>query len=125
MKITNLFKEKKKSNKRRNMKNTDGLDSDEEKFKELDSHLINSKIKFKYPKQKQLKAQKTLSDLKSLKASQDNDSKSTQAFSKKLDDLKEVTNLSSDKREINDVVMKDESHKSQNVFENGEDIGSL
>ena len=117
MKITNLFKEKKKSNKRRNMKNTDGLDSDEEKFKELDSHLINSKIKFKYPKQKQLKAQKTLSDLKSLKASQDNDSKSTQAFSKKLDDLKEVTNLSSDKREINDVVMKDESHKSQNVFE--------
>ena len=93
MKITNLFKEKKKSNKRRNMKDTDGLDSDDEKFKEFDSHLINQKIKFKYPNQKPSKPQKTLDDLKNSKAPQDNDSKSTQAFSKKLEDLLEVSNL--------------------------------
>jgi hypothetical protein len=117
MKITNLFKEKKKSNKRRNMKDTDGLDSDDEKFKEFDSHLINQKIKFKYPKQKPSKPQKTLDDLKNSKAPQDNDSKSTQAFSKKLEDLLEVSNLSSDKREIKDVVMKDETHKNEKVFE--------
>ena len=117
MKITNLFKEKKKSNKRRNMKDTDGLDSDDEKFKEFDSHLINQKIKFKYPKQKPSKPQKTLDDLKNSKAPQDNDSKSTQAFSKKLEDLLEVSNLSSDKREIKDIVMKDETHKNEKVFE--------
>ena len=117
MKITNLFKEKKKSNKRRNMKDTDGLDSDDEKFKEFDSHLINQKIKFKYPKQKPSKPQKTLDDLKNSKATQDNDSKSTQAFSKKLEDLLEVSNLSSDKREIKDIVMKDETHKNEKVFE--------
>ena len=117
MKITNLFKEKKKSNKRRNMKDTDGLDSDDEKFKEFDSHLINQKIKFKYPKQKPSKPQKNLDDLKSSKAPQDNDSKSTQAFSKKMEDLLEVSNLSSDKREIKDVVMKDETHQNEKVFE--------
>ena len=117
MKITNLFKEKKKSNKRRNMKDTDGLDSDDEKFKEFDSHLINQKIKFKYPKQKPSKPQKTLDDLKNSKAPQDNDSKSTQAFSKKLEDILEVSKLSSDKREIKDVVMKDETHKNEKVFE--------
>ena len=117
MKITNLFKEKKKSNKRRNMKDTDGLDSDDEKFKEFDSHLINQKIKFKYPKQKVSKPQKNLDDLKSSKAPQDNDSKSTQAFSKKLEDILEVSKLSSDKREIKDVVMKDETHKNEKVFE--------
>ena len=117
MKITNLFKEKKKSNKRRNMKDTDGLDSDDEKFKEFDSHLINQKIKFKYPKQKPSKPQKTLDNLKNSKATQDNDSKSTQAFSKKLEDLLEVSNLSSDKRELKDIVMKDETHKNEKVFE--------
>ena len=117
MKITNLFKEKKKSNKRRNMKDTEGLDSDDEKFKEFDSHLINQKIKFKYPKQKVSKPQKNLDDLKSSKAPQDNDSKSTQAFSKKLEDILEVSKLSSDKREIKDVVMKDETHKNEKVFE--------
>ncbi len=118
MKITNLFKEKKKSNKRCSMKNVEGLDSDEEKFKEFDSHIIkNPKIKFKYPKQKPVKTQKTLNDIKISKPIQENDSKSTQAFSKKLEDLIEVPNLVSDKIEIKDVVMKDVSNKTENVFE--------
>ena len=118
MKITNLFKEKKKSNKRCSMKNVEGLDSDEEKFKEFDTHIIkNPKIKFKYPKQKPVKTQKTLNDIKISKPIQENDSKSTQAFSKKLEDLIEVPNLVSDKIEIKDVVMKDVSNKTENVFE--------
>ena len=86
LKITNLFKEKKKSNKRSNMKNTDGLDSEDEKLKEFESHqFINQKIKFKFPKQKPQKAQKTLLDLKKSKEIQDTDSKSTQACSKKYE----------------------------------------
>ena len=65
MKITNLFKEKKKSQKRYAMKNASEVDSEEEKFKELDSHQIkNKKIKFLYPKPKPRKTQKTLNDLK-------------------------------------------------------------
>lgn len=64
LKITNLFKEKKKSNKRYTIKNDLGIDSDEEKSKELESHDIkNKKIKFLYPKPKPRKTQKTLQDI--------------------------------------------------------------
>lgn len=66
MKITNFFKEKQKTNKRCNMKNSDGIDIDELKFKEIDSHFFkNKKIKFQYPKPKGGKTLKTLSSLKS------------------------------------------------------------
>ena len=93
MKITNFFKEKQKTNKRCNMKNSDGIDIDELKFKEIDSHFFkNKKIKFQYPKPKGGKTLKTLSILKSKEkkgSSNDIDSKSTQAFSKKIGNLLE------------------------------------
>ena len=91
MKITNLFKEKKKSYKRNNMKNIDdGVDSDDEQFKEFESHQIkNQKIKFSYPNQKTSKTQKTLNILKNGKKPKDIDSKSTQAFSKQFENLLE------------------------------------
>ena len=93
MKITNLFKEKKKSQKRYAMKNASEVDSEEEKFKELDSHQIkNKKIKFLYPKPKPRKTQKTLNDLKYEKDRTGTESKSTQAFSKKIDDILEISN---------------------------------
>ena len=120
IKITNLFKEKKKSNKRRNMKSTDGLDSDDEKFKEFESHEFKSqKVKFKYPKQKKIKPQKTLNDLIESKEPQENDSKSTQAFSKKLQNLLDEPILISDKGETKDIIMKDEYIKKteNNIFE--------
>ena len=96
MKITNLFKEKKKSQKRYAMKNASEVDSEEEKFKELDSHQIkNKKIKFLYPKPKPRKTQKTLNDLKYVKDTTGTESKSTQAFSKKIDDILEISNKNS------------------------------
>ena len=120
-KITNLFKEKKKSNKRRNMKNTDGLDNDDEKFKELASHQFkNQKIKLKYPKQKPPKTQKTLKDLEKTTESQNNDSKSTQAFSKKYQNLLNEPNTI-DETELKDVDMKEiisnKNDKNDNIFE--------
>ena len=91
MKITNLFKEKKKSYKRHNMKNIyDGVDSDDEQFKEFESHQIkNQKIKFSYPNQKTSKTQKTLNILKNGQIPKDIDSKSTQAFSKQFEKILE------------------------------------
>ena len=48
LKITNLFKEKKKSNKRYTIKNDLGIDSDEEKSKELEKEsALYSSILFK------------------------------------------------------------------------------
>ena len=119
LKITNLFKEKKKSNKRSNMKNIDGLDSEDEKFKEFESHQFkNQKIKFKFPKQKPQKPQKTLLDLKKSKEITDIDSKSTQACSKKYEVMLDEYKPTKKKDELNDVDMKDETnHKSQCVFE--------
>ena len=122
LKITNLFKEKKKSNKRSNMKNTDGLDSDDEKLKEFESHQFkNLKIKFKNPKQKSRKTQKTLLDLKELKEpkeSQYNDSKSTQAFSKKYENLIDELNTKNKNDDLKEIVMKDETnHKPTSIFE--------
>ena len=121
MKITNLFKEKKKSNKRRNMKNTDVLDSDDEKFIELESHLFkNKKIKFNYPKQKSPKNKKTLNDIKVQKDSSEIDSKSTQAFSKKFGNVLDDKNLDVENGEFKDFLMKNETNsknKNENIFE--------
>ena len=118
-KITNLFKEKKKSNKRRNMKGTDGLDSDDEKFKELESHQIkDQKLKLKYPKKKPPKTQKTLDDLKKTIESQENDSKSTQAFSKKYENIINDIDKIDENIELTDITMKEEiSNKNDNIFE--------
>ena len=119
-KITNLFKEKKKSNKRSNMKNTYGLDSDDEKLKEFETHIFkNQKIKFKFTKQKPRKTLKTLLDLKESKEYQENDSQST--FSKKyinlVDDFN-PSNISYENDDIKEVVMKEETnHKPICIFE--------
>lgn len=111
LKITNLFKEKKKSNKRYTIKNDLGIDSDEEKSKELESHDIkNKKIKFLYPKPKPRKTQKTLQDLKYEKNSKGTESKSTQACSKKADDVcANLDNIDGD--------IKEDKDKKNNIFE--------
>ena len=117
LKITNLFKEKKKSNKRCRVKNADGIDIEDQKFKEFDSHLFKSKkVKFQYPKQKIRKTLKTLSDIKQTEEPEESDSKSTQAFSKKYENLI-IPLEENDERE--DVLMKEEklSQKSENIFE--------
>ena len=107
MKITNLFKEKKKSNKRYAMKNSSEIDSEEEKFKELDSHQIkNKKIKCLYPKSRPRKAQKTLNDIKFDKDIKGIESKSTQAFSKKMDNILD----NSDK---NNILINDDEQKEK------------
>ena len=111
LKITNLFKEKKKSNKRYTIKNDLGIDSDEEKSKELESHDIkNKKIKFLYPKPKPRKTQKTLQDLKYEKNSKGTESKSTQACSKKADNI--CANLDNI-----DADIKEDKDKKNNIFE--------
>lgn len=111
LKITNLFKEKKKSNKRYTIKNDLGIDSDEEKSKELESHDIkNKKIKFLYPKPKPRKTQKTLQDLKYEKNLKGTESKSTQACSKKADDV--CANLDNI-----DADIKEDKDKKNNIFE--------
>lgn len=111
LKITNLFKEKKKSNKRYTIKNDLGVDSDEEKSKELESHDIkNKKIKFLYPKPKPRKTQKTLQDLKYVKNLKGTESKSTQACSKKADDV--CANLDNI-----DADIKEDKDKKNNIFE--------
>jgi len=111
LKITNLFKEKKKSNKRYTIKNDLGIDSDEEKSKELESHEIkNKKIKFLYPKPKPRKTQKTLQDLKYEKNSKGTESKSTQACSKKADNI--CANLDNIDEDI-----KEDKDKKNNIFE--------
>ena len=125
MKITNFFKEKQKTNKRCNMKNSDGIDIDELKFKEIDSHFFkNKKIKFQYPKPKGGKTLKTLSSLKSKEkkgSSNDTDSKSTQAFSKKIGNLLEETlspSTTTQTDESKDIIMKEEEEKApQKLFE--------
>ena len=111
LKITNLFKEKKKSNKRYTIKNDLGIDSDEEKSKELESHDIkNKKIKFLYPKPKPRKTQKTLQDLKYEKNLKGTESKSTQACSKKADDVcANLDNIDGD--------IKEDKDKKNNIFE--------
>ena len=111
LKITNLFKEKKKSNKRYTIKNDLGIDSDEEKSKELESHGIkNKKIKFLYPKPKPRKTQKTLQDLKYEKNSKGTESKSTQACSKKADNIcANIDNIDAD--------IKEDKDKKNNIFE--------
>ena len=111
LKITNLFKEKKKSNKRYTIKNDLGIDSDEEKSKELESHDIkNKKIKFLYPKPKPRKTQKTLQDLKYEKNSKGTESKSTQACSKKADNIcANIDNIDAD--------IKEDKDKKNNIFE--------
>ena len=111
LKITNLFKEKKKSNKRYTIKNDLGVDSDEEKSKELESHEIkNKKIKFLYPKPKPRKTQKTLQDLKYEKNSKGTESKSTQACSKKADKIcANLDNIDGD--------IKEDKDKKNNIFE--------
>ena len=117
LKITNLFKEKKKSNKRCRVKNADGIDIEDQKFKEFDSHLFKSKkVKFQYPKQKIRKTLKTLSDIKQTEEPEESDSKSTQAFSKKYENLI-IPLEENDEKE--DVLMKEEklSQKSENIFE--------
>ena len=107
MKITNLFKEKKKSNKRYAMKNSSEIDSEEEKFKELDSHQIkNKKIKCLYPKSRPRKTQKTLNDIKFEKDIKGIESKSTQAFSKKMDNILD----NSDK---NNILINDDEQKEK------------
>ena len=121
MKITNLFKEKKKSNKRRNIKNKDGLDSEDEKLIELGSHIFkNQKIKFNYTKQKSPKNKKTLNDIKVQKESKEIDSKSTQAFSKKLENILDDAKSAIENEESKEVIMKDETNsknKINNIFE--------
>ena len=119
LKITNLFKEKKKSNKRSNMKNTEGLDSEDEKLKEFESHQFkNQKIKLKVLKQNPKKAQKTLLDLKKSKESKDNDTKSTQAFSKKYENVLDEFKPPKEKDELPEIVMKDDTtNKSSSIFE--------
>jgi hypothetical protein len=111
LKITNLFKEKKKSNKRYTIKNDLGIDSDEEKSKELESHDIkNKKIKFLYPKPKPRKTQKTLQDLKYEKNLKGTESKSTQACSKKADNIcANIDNIDAD--------IKEDKDKKNNIFE--------
>ena len=111
LKITNLFKEKKKSNKRYTIKNDLGIDSDEEKSKELESHDIkNKKIKFLYPKPKPRKTQKTLQDLKYEKNLKGTESKSTQACSKKADNI--CANLNNI-----DADIKEDKNKKNDIFE--------
>ena len=111
LKITNLFKEKKKSNKRYTIKNDLGIDSDEEKSKELESHDIkNKKIKFLYPKPKPRKTQKTLQDLKYEKNLKGIESKSTQACSKKADNI--CANLDNI-----DADIKEDKNKKNDIFE--------
>ena len=110
MKLTNVFKEKKKSNKR-NPKNIVEVDSEEEKFKELESHQIkNNKIKILYPKPRPKKIQKTLDDLKYGNNNKGNESKSTQAFSKKIDNI-----FNSSKKA--DIVMKEDNNKKEELLE--------
>ena len=113
LKITSIFKEKKKSHKRRTMKDGDEIDSEEEKFKELETHQIqNKKIKFLYPKSKPRKNKKTLKNLKYEKTDeQSNESKSTQAWSKKFDD---ICDDDSDKNKNKD---EEEHNEKKNIFE--------
>ena len=119
MKLTNLFKEKKKSNKRYTTKNSNEVDSEDEKFKELESHLINNnKIKILYPKPKQKKTQKTLNDLILKKEKDEIDSKSTQAFSKKTD------NLLNDSKKA-DEIMKEEKEKKAQLLELSEETKNI
>ena len=117
--LTNLFKEKKKSYKRYAAKNSNEVDSEEEKLKEMESHLIkNKKIKISYPKPKQKKTQKTLNDLILKKESEEIDSKSTQAFSKKTENL-------FDNSKKADIIMKEENDKNAHLLELSEETKNI
>ena len=119
MKLTNLFKEKKKSYKRYAAKNSNEVDSEEEKLKEMESHLIkNKKIKISYPKPKQKKTQKTLNDLILKKETEEIDSKSTQAFSKKTENL-------FDNSKKADIIMKEENDKKAHLLELSEETKNI
>ena len=98
-KITNIFKEKKNSNKRYSTKKETGLDSEEEKFKELESHQTKEKKIYLYPKSKHCKKKKTLKDLRYGKDIRGIESKSTQACSKKVDNV--LNSLKDDEESFN------------------------
>jgi len=110
--ISKYFKEKKISSKRYSIKNDSGIDSEEEKMKELESRQIkNKKIKFLYPKPKPRKTPTTLNDLKSEKKKiKGIESKSTQACSKKIDDMFNST-------ENNETLIKEENNKKKDLLE--------
>ena len=110
--ISKYFKEKKIPNKRYSIKNDSGIDSEEEKMKELESRQIkNKKIKFLYPKPKPGKTLTTLNDLKSEKKNiKGIESKSTQACSKKIDDM-------FNSAENNELLLKEENDKKKDLLE--------
>ena len=110
--ISKYFKEKKIPNKRYSIKNDSGIDSEEEKMKELESRQIkNKKIKFLYPKPKPGKTLTTLNDLKSEKKNiKGIESKSTQACSKKIDDM-------FNSAENNELLLKEENDKNKDLLE--------
>ena len=119
MKLTNLFKEKKKSNRRYAAKNIAEVDSEEEKFKELESHEIKKKkIKMIYPKPKPKKIQKTLDDLKHENNNKGNESKSTQACSKKIDNIFKSSKKS-------DIIMKEDKDKKEGLLELSEETKNI
>ena len=119
MKLTSVFKEKKKSNKRYAIKNFAEVDSEEEKFKELESHQIkNKKLNIFYPKPKAKKIQKTLNDLEYENNNKGNESKSTQACSKKIDNI-----LNTSKK--NDIIMKEDKDKKEDLLELSEETKNI
>lgn len=121
LKITNVFKEKKKSNKRLNLKSTEGLDSEDEKIIEFESHeLKNKKIRPQYPKLKSTKDQKyNLLNLKVCESRNSDgiESKSTQAFSKRS------AYIDTESKDNNNMEVEEEN-KSK-VFELSEKTKSI
>jgi len=119
MKLTNLFKEKKKSSKRYNAKNVAEVDKEEEKLKELESHEIKKKkIKMLYPKPQQKKIKKTLDDLKHDNNNKGNESKSTQACSKKIDNIFNSSKSS-------EIIMKEDKDKKEGLLELSEETKNI
>ena len=119
MKLTNLFKEKKKSSKRYTAKNVAEVDKEEEKLKELESHEIKKKkIKMLYPKPQQKKIKKTLDDLKHDNNNKGNESKSTQACSKKIDNIFNSSKSS-------EIIMKEDKDKKEGLLELSEETKNI
>ena len=119
MKLTNLFKEKKKSSKRYTAKNVAEVDKEEEKLKELESHEIKKKkIKMLYPKPQQKKIKKTLDDLNHDNNNKGNESKSTQACSKKIDNIFNSSKSS-------EIIMKEDKDKKEDLLELSEETKNI
>ena len=124
IKITNLFKEKKKY-KRQNIKNSDGHDSSEEKLLQYETYENNKKLKF--DGSKFAKITKDIMNDNESKSTIDTSKKTIFDYNEEINNTKEkkIFDLSSHTKKIINKIMSKKKREKENQISNKENDSSL